>query len=101
MQYKLKKDLPFAKAGSIVDEVQHRKGAPFSPSLIRVGDLRCQLNANLTDIFDWIEEVKPREYWIGLNDGLLTQECIADNKEAFDFKKSFTEIIKVREVLED
>ena len=67
MKYKLKKDLPFAKAGDdiIVGKTPMRKtigidftmGEPTVFSAITTGDLEYLLADG------WIEEVKPREWW--------------------------------------
>ncbi len=69
MKYKLKKDLPFAKAGDevIINKYEdvttvkgHRNGKIFY-SRIAGGQLHdeCVLKKQ-----GWIEEIKPREFWL-------------------------------------
>ncbi len=96
MEYKLKKDLPFAKAGTRVDEILHRRGNN-TLSFIRIGDCKCYLDANKAHIFDWIEEVKPREWWLGVNDVDDTSFPVIDRK---DIGNGYDEYIKVTEVIE-
>ena len=58
MKYKLKKDLPFAKAGA---EVILDKGVFYFVDGERTWYLGQKIENNLDD---WIEEVRPREWWI-------------------------------------
>ena len=53
MKYILKKDLPFAKAGEIVD---------FLDGTIEAKSCQCDVPSLFVNI--WIEEVKPREVYI-------------------------------------
>lgn len=55
----LRKDLPFAKAGSRIDSIRSSKGTE-ELSYIKIGNFKCQLPDEV-NIFDWIEEIKPRE----------------------------------------
>ena len=66
MKYRLKKDLPFAKAGAEVRLVQGLAGDNNICYAIDVYPFWCpKKNFN-----EWIEEVKPREGWLAEdNDG--------------------------------
>ena len=99
MKYRLKKDLPFAKAGTMIDDILHCRGIS-TLSYIEIGNCRCELDANKINIFDWIEEIKPREWWVNLYN--IGEGGIFKTKEAANTVASSgrTEIIKVREVLE-
>ena len=100
MKYRLKRDLPFAKAGTVIDYVYHRRGTS-TLSYIKIGDCRCELDADKINIFDWIEEIKPREFWVNLYD--IGEGGIFKTKEAANTVASSgrTEIIKVREVIDE
>ena len=107
MKYKLKKDLPFAKAGQTI---------AFTPSLLHITTLgirknylfdRDDLNELIKD--GWIEEIKPRESWTikDNNYEFLNQTYLygsySEAERAFSLHKLSSpryEIIKVREVLE-
>lgn len=54
--YILKKDLPFAKAGTKIDEIRSSSGTE-ELFFIRIGKCQCQL-PDSENIWDWIEEVK-------------------------------------------
>ena len=53
MKYKLKRDLPFAKAGTEVKLVNEKKAIEYNGYQCDIYDLRD----------GWIEEVKPREWY--------------------------------------
>lgn len=100
MKYRLKKDLPFAEAGTKVQ---------FLYASVKLSNVECYLNAGNNVTFrvtdedevgrlfkeGWIEEVKPREWKLLLVNGKPYDYSYAPI-ESFDKQ----EIIKVREVLE-
>lgn len=102
MKYRLKKELPFAPVGSIIES--------DSVGLF----VRCESKNFLTWYIEekyelqnlinngWIEEVKPREYKLGLNkDG--TFAFIWDSEgNGYDAQRKYpvAETILVREVIE-
>ena len=102
MKYKLKKDLPFAKAGEGVylkpEDLLYKRIALFErttfPYCIIVND----------KIDFWIEEVKPREWWvvigshIGIMTGFETEKLAVAYQHEICEPKDLT-IIKVREVI--
>lgn len=117
-KYILAKDLPFAKAGELIynykghifDDsrgydcfVKVNEGVIFprgylysNNNMVYIGDKR-----NL--ISNWIKELKPREYYIGLTSKGIIPETVevADNIEYFDeLPTRPAQIIKVREVIE-
>ena len=91
MKYKLKKDLPFAKAGAEVEiggqplklvwvmRVTKRK----PDDLIYIGTKNELIEGG------WIEEVKPREFWISKNQFFVL----------IDKPREAEKYIKVREVI--
>ena len=106
MKYKLKRDLPFANIEDNV-RVNNYEDVIMIDSTKYGEKTICYQIGRFDDLPDllgngWIEEVKPREFWVGLDkQGLITSDCIADNKEYFiDGRKYFPAVIKVREVLE-
>ena len=62
MNFRLKKDLPFAKAGDAIDKIRSSSGTE-ELSYVQIGNCKCQI-PDRVNIFDWIEEVKPREWYI-------------------------------------
>ena len=102
-KYRLKKDLPFAKAGVEIeigcnnnyDElINSRKDK--KPAIYLKGQVSLQ---NLLND-GWVEEIKPREWYIGVCD---TYESLHDDYESAKkwgqtIKSQNQEIIKVREV---
>ena len=89
MKYKLKRDLPFAKAGKEVFE----DDASFYIEA-EVGIIWCF--AEIKDRHKlisegWIEEVKPREYYV-----YDSPECVTAYREQWESGS----LIKVREVIE-
>ena len=100
MKYRLKKDLPFAKAGTTVVVGGHTQY--ISVDGLTIGDNSNQSRRpNISDLIvtGWIEEVKAREFELGLDkDGCVT----ATSKECcipIHVGNICKEIIKVREVL--
>ena len=101
-KYRLKKDLPFAKAGVEIeigcnnnyDElINSRKDK--KPAIYLKGQVSLQ---NLLND-GWIEEVKPREFWIEVDpeSGLSLHRDTKSEKKGY----TFTELIKVREVINE
>lgn len=92
MRYRLKKDLPFAKAGEVIDLVNDGKS-------IQYRGFQCDIKG-----FEgtWIEEVKPREF-------ILVLDCSGNYVAHFPTTYTVHEvvnrfatshqIIKVREVI--
>ncbi len=64
-QFRLKKDLPFAKAGTIIDKIRSSSGTE-ELSFIQIGKCKCQIPGGV-NIFDWIEKIKPRRFVIVLD----------------------------------
>jgi len=102
MKYKLKRDLPFAKAGSVILYSENRK--EFDGSLGSVSDMMSvetnkgylsqwvEIGAKDNLLSEgWIEEVKPREYYI-----YDCPECVTAYREQWESGS----LIKVREVME-
>lgn len=102
IKYKLKKDLPFAKAGTVIKDILHCRGTS-TLSYIEIGDCKCELDANKINIFDWIEEIKPREFWVTehKNDqvGVVNRLSICKEKPD-ECPVTNCETIKVREIVE-
>ena len=117
MNYKLKRDLPFAKAGSEVvleGDVVIVQEASKQRIAVRVEDdpdwytyrfIGHKKNLNRFIKEGWIEEVKPREWWKLYREGLgLLIANFKTKEEAVKHKANNgscvnDEIIKVREVL--
>ena len=102
MKYKLKKDLPFAKAGEelITDSIcVYTMGDVFNAGAKRQTKLYLGDILELTES-GWIEEVKPREWYVGLTSQGFT--CgIADNRDYFEHLERLpNKLIVVREVIE-
>lgn len=92
MKYRLKKDLPFAKAGTEVD-FNKIDNIIYSKT---TNDL-CSGNREYID--DWIEEVKPREFMINIDNQTICNAYYAyptERCKGLDLKG----YIKVREVIE-
>ena len=103
MKYKLKKDLPFAKAGT---EVRYFYGTSVEHinynREINAVDIHIPMKDVIQSYFDegWIEEVKPREWRViigkyGEAKGIYLNELIAGDEVS-----SSDTTIKVREVIE-
>ena len=92
MKYKLKKDLPFAKAGAEVT-------IKFSEAFTQAFDEKRTLwlkNENVLRellLMDWIEEVKPREFYI--SERLLKVYSMVYEKDLFS-EDVARDIIKVK-----
>ncbi len=65
MKYILKKDLPFAKEGTEVERIRSSSGTE-ELSFIKIGKYKCDF-PDRVNMFEWIEEVKPREIIITYN----------------------------------
>lgn len=101
-KYILKRDLPFAKAGTKVDQIRSSKGTE-ELSFIQVGNCKCDL-PDSEFIFDWIEEVKPREFEL-IFDACGDLERLLENGSDLPIdnrgsKNPNYKKIKVREVIE-
>jgi len=103
MKYKLKKDLPFAKAGEEVylkpEDLLYKRIALFD----RTTYPYCLIVNDKIDF--WIEEIKPREFWVvrRYNIGIVTgfdseSSAVAYIKQTGNSLQY--QITKVREVLE-
>jgi len=97
MKYKLKKDLPFAQAGE-------QARCFYGSSVFSITYRMDSVDFNLTSeeyidklIRDgWIEEVKPREWYISET---VVRDYGRERKESF-FKHDRSDLVKVREVTE-
>ena len=100
MKYRLKKDLPFAKAGDKIfqDEINLKYYVNNNMGLFYVGS---DINQLLSE--GWIEEVKPREFYIEIrkSDGVATDvyELIDASHNSANMIERY-DYIKVREVVE-
>jgi len=106
-KYKLKRELPFAKVG---DEVFISSGAFVVKDPYQLGQvlyIEDYKNKEKLITEGWIEEVKPREWYIGLTKNDLP--CYVgegkpyEDRIHYNFMSSINnefELIKVREVLE-
>lgn len=96
-KYILKKDLPFAKAGTELDFLED--GVATVQSIYRERDacFICELKDIDRLIEDnWVEEVKPREFLVFLNkEGFPIDIFLPDLAP----ERALDEVIKVREVL--
>jgi len=103
MKYKLKRDLPFAKAGKEV-KVNPTGCIPFiNYSSGEFATTEEYVDKLLSE--GWIEEVKPREWWeIERTDvGFYYDDRFGSYEEAEGIRNSHyknSRIIKVREVIE-
>ena len=98
-KYKLKKDLPFYDKGTVIDEAY--RNSETQECRIRIGahDILMPYNG----LFDWIEEVKPREFFIEITpDNYLVGVNDASGCKFLPtpYSPIKTKTIKVREVLE-
>ena len=98
MKYKLKKDLPFAKAGT---EARYFYGVSQNHvdynEVTQTVDIYQKNEGDLILWKDWIEEVKPREWILEITkDSHYIRPPDATGK-LYD---SNSEVIKVREVIE-
>jgi len=96
MKYRLKKDLPFAKAGEIVNY----KDLGGDAINIELNGLCCYI-PNIVKGF-WIEEVKPREWWVTEHrdhSAGIVRRISASKEEEPECIVTNCEQIKVREVL--
>ena len=97
MKYRLKKDLPFAKAGAKIKPPQD-EGCAYDVENIN-GDWWCiGYEEELPKLISegWIEEVKPREWYI------CWDECMISNivNEKNGVIPNWDNIVKVREVID-
>ena len=100
MTYRLKKDLPFAKAGTHA----------YSRMLHDYDGYRCyriNINSNnskecyvvetpIDEFNEWFEEVKPREFRISLDAYGKPRSILSENEK----NVNYFNVIKVREVIE-
>ena len=98
MKYILKKDLPFAKAGTMIDDILHCRGIS-SLSYIEIGNCKCELDANIINIFDWIEAVKPRTFYINKTKNGLLHAYYKENSALEGASFDDSETIKVVECI--
>ena len=95
----LKKDLPFAKAGAEIKIVQNLLSDKFiSIYLPGKGNPQCYIPFSEKD--DWIEEIKPREFFIVISPG-RRNEAFAYKYNADVLKESrgsCAEIIRTIEI---
>ena len=108
MKYKLKRDLPFAKAGTKI-EYRLKKDEHYAiflystdgddPSTYWIG-LECD-NRDLAKMISegWIEEIQPREFWIAEYHNYQGKVFYSE-QNAQNSSNNLKEVIKVREVLE-
>ena len=103
-KYILKKDLPFAKAGTGVKIVFN---ANYSYDLVTIpnqhlsGEQTIKINKDETE--NWVEEVKPREWNLIVSPGrpnIAFENIHLAMYEADEIKDNPVEIVKVREVIE-
>lgn len=95
MKYRLKKDLPFAKAGEIVDVNDDTDIWTVRPLNAKIDCPLCDIPEDARD--EWIEEVKPREWWISKT--VLTDFANEDEEKIYAFETR-KDLIKIREVIE-
>ena len=101
MKYRLKKDLPFAKAG---DEVEVKGGEVIVHDRNQFGNHAISIGQYWTLLGDWVEdveEVKPREFKLQLDSsgfvvGILDDHDIFANGNSFN---NIKEVIKVERLL--
>lgn len=96
MKYKLKKDLPFAKAGAEVRKDDYLDSD--SQTCFACGVYRFWVHKDVMG--EWLEEVKPREFWIA--DYYNYQGKVFYSKESAELSSNsnLKEVIKVREELQ-
>ena len=103
MKYRLKKDLPFAFAGTTIEAdsvglfVRYRTKNFLTWYIGENDSLQNLINS------DWIEEIKPREFYIEIrkSDGVATDvyELIDASHNSLNMIERY-DYIKVREVVE-
>jgi len=96
MKYKLKRELPFAKAGEriTIDRINEKYS-----EIEKLGGngLYCQILHK--DFDEWIEEVKPREFDLSFSSNGLLALIESDGTILFDSRRVPKDsTIKVREV---
>src|SRR5574343_50077 len=104
MKYRLKKDLPFAKAGNIIERIEISNTAMRSYDVVNHKEIRIWLNEESDNDHlineGWIEEIKPREFY--LFDDTQSSEKIFYNTieeaKADLAQWAVKDLIKVREV---
>lgn len=94
MKYRLKKDLPFAKVGKIVDVNYVADLWTVRPLDAKKDYPVCDIPENAKE--EWIEEVKPREWDVLVFNNKISSYGIL----LFSSTDGSVEQIKVREVLE-
>ena len=107
MNYKLKRDLPFAEAGVKIydmngDPIDDLTGCRVHSELeggapIYIGNKEKLL------VQGWIEEVEPREWWVNMHKGSGNNYFCETKDEAIRTMwgvPEYNHIIKVREVME-
>ena len=105
MEYKLKCDLPLAKAGTPINFFGNGSSDKINIEVTKDGTLKIWIT-DITRINEWVEEVKPREWYeIIYGVELLVDRRFQSVREAEIYlegiaKPSNAEIIKVREVIE-
>ena len=97
MKHRLKKDLPFAKAGEEIKVNDDCDIWTVRPLNIEIDCPLCDIPKETRD--EWIEEVKPREFYVELYKDSLKPSDVSDNINYLREDARFT-IIKVREVIE-
>ena len=104
MKYRLKKDLPFAKVGEVIDMgiCGTFENIHLRPN--KTGECR-QNNLKMMRQDGWIEEIKPREWWVvrrynvGIVSGFDSESLAVSYVNQTNDSPKY-QIIKVREVLE-
>lgn len=110
MKYRLKKDLPFAKAGTEiwVDNLWDGwiDAKVYAPTLM-TNEYRWEKimlgKISALEAEGWIEEVKPREFWVELKQdsyGNWKVNDVSENKDWLHEENTLYKSIKVREVIE-
>ena len=105
MKYRLKKDLPFAKAGDNAVEIEnHSLNSEFIVSYRDANHKHysCVIPANNAHL--WIEEIKPREFLLHFTDdtfsGIDEKMTPKSAHELWHNAMASNKTILVREVLE-
>jgi len=106
MKYRLKKDLPFAKAGEIVDVNDEADLWTVRPLDAKKDYPVCDIPENAKE--EWIEEVKPREWYeVEIYEPILGWRTVLGRFDTAQEAKIFAcsdqrnaRFIKVREVIE-
>ena len=97
MKYKLKKDLPFVKAGELLSFTEQTICIHTHRTFKYYFD-RSELQNLISE--GWIEEVKPREIWINLYENNQYGQAHLTKNEAISIGGGNKRIIKFREVLD-